>query len=165
MNCYEIPLIKNFIIKTFDTDDNLKLAMSSPRSDFKEDVAPSIYELVDVNLFKYKYPRSLEDVQNVIISICVNLDARPTMRKGSLYIYVYSHVDLMNTDYGITRIDYIISKIESLLNNSNVKGVLSEINFVETRELAPVNNWIVNAMEYKFTSYNSSCVQLDESYD
>lgn len=165
MNCNEIPLVKNFIISEFDKSSGLKQAISSQRSDFKEDVVPSVYALVNNNIFRYKYPRTLEDVQKVLISICVNLDARPSIRNGSLYLYIYSHVGLMETDYGITRIDYIISAIEKILNNSNAKGILSEINFVETRELAPVSNWIVNVVEYKFTSFNSPIVQLADSYD
>lgn len=165
MNCQEIPLIKDYIIKIFDTSDNLKQAISSTRDDFKDDVVPSIYDLLEVNLFKYKYPRTLENIQKTIVSICVNLSARPTLRDGSIYIYIYSHVDIMNTVYNMTRNDYIICRIEEIMNDTNTKGVLGEISFVDTRELPPVKDWVVNVVEYKFTNLNFPIVEPDKSYE
>ena len=164
MNCQEIPLVKNYLFGLFDKSDTLKQAISSTRSDFKEDAIPSIYDLIYNNIFPYKYPRTLENIQKTILSICVDLGSRPTLRDGSLDIYIYTHVDLMNTDYNITRNDYIVCRIEELLNDSMVKGVMSEISFVDTRELPPVKDWCVNLISYKFTSLNFDFVEVSDSY-
>lgn len=165
MNCQEIPIIKNFIVQTFDTSSTLKQAISSTRNDFKEASIPSIYELLDNNLFLYKYPRTLENIQKTIVSVCVNLSARPTLRDGSIYIYVYSHVDLMNTVYNMTRNDYIICRIEEIMNDKNTVGVLGEISFVDCQELPPVKDWVVNCVRYEFTNLNFPIVKPNESYE
>lgn len=165
MNCQEIPIIKNYIFSVFDTSSKFKQAISSSREDFQEANIPSIGELVNNNLFPYKYPRTLENVQKTIISICVNLSARPTLRDGTIYIYVYSHVDLMNTAYGMTRNDYIICEIEKMMNDTNTKGVLGEISFTDTRELPPVKDWVVNVVEYKFTNLNFDIVEPPNGYE
>lgn len=165
MNCQEIPLIKNYIVSTFDTSSTLKQAISSSRDDFKEDIVPSVYALLNDKLFLYKYPRTLENIQKTIVSICVNLSARPTLRDGSIYIYVYTHVDLMNTVYNMTRNDYIMCRIEEIMDNTNAVGVLGEISFVDTRELSPVKDWVVNVVEYKFTNLNFPIVKTVDSYE
>lgn len=164
MNCQEIPLIKNFIIQTFDTSQTLKQAISSTRDDFKEDVVPSIYDLLNNNLFPYKYPRTLENVQKTIVSISVSLNANPRVRDGSISIYVYTHVDLANTVYDMIRLDYINCRIEELLNNADAKGIMSSLNFVSVRELPPVKDWIVSVIDYKFEGLNDNCVQTEYQY-
>jgi hypothetical protein len=165
MYLQEVPLIKDFIIEQFDKSDTLKQAINSTMDNFKDDIVPSIYDLVNTNVFKYKYPRTLENVQKVIISICVNLSARPTLRDADIYIYIYTHVDLMQTTYGITRTDYIQCQIDKLLNDSKTNGFLGELSTVNVRELPPIKDWVVTCIEYKGTNLNFPIVKTGDNYD
>lgn len=161
----EIPIIKQFVIDQFDKSDTLKQAISSTMPNFKDSVIPSVYDLLDMNIFQYKYPRTLENEQKVIISISVNLDANPRVRDGNILIYVYTHVNLAQTTYGIIRPDYINCRIEELLNYSDATGIMGSLNFVSVRELPPIKDWIVSVIEYKFEGLNSECVKTEYAYD
>lgn len=53
-------------------------------------------------------------------------DYRPVktaFKSGLIYISVFTHQDLFRTDYGFLRTDFIINKIDEILNNNRAVGI------------------------------------------
>lgn len=168
MNCQEMSAIKKLVIDKIQLDENLMKAIGNVDSDFKDHPTPSIDTLMTDNIYKYRYPRSLEGETKVILSLDVALRKnvnKTQTKEGNLVIYVFTHVSLEDTVYNIIRSDYIINKLDVLLNNSTVKNILGDLQFVRTSQLPPIKDWTTVMLEYSFSSFNDNKYISDEDYE
>lgn len=168
MNCQEMSAVKRLVIEKIQEDENLMKAIGNVASDFKDYPTPSIGDLLTDNIYKYRYPRALESDVKVIISLDVSLrktQNKSQIKDGTLLIYVFTHVSLEDTVYGIIRSDYIINKFDVLLNNSTVKNILGDLQFVRVSQLPPIKDWTTVALEYSFSSFNDNKYISDADYE
>ena len=159
MNCQEISALKILFIDQIQTDENLLKAIGNNNSDFKDHQTPDIGLLLSNNIFKYKYPRTLENETKVILSLSVSLrkDRNKSQTKnGNFDTYIYVHESLLDTIYGYTRMDYLVNKIDTVMNNSTVKNILGDLQFEEAVEMPPIKDWCVYRVCYTFSSFNHS---------
>lgn len=168
MNCQEMSAVKRLVVEKIQEDENLMKAIGNVDADFKDHPTPSMDILLTNNIYKYRYPRSLEDAVKVILSMDVSLrknNNRTQTKEGSIVIYVYTHVNLEDTIYSMVRSDYIINKLDVLLNNSTIKNILGDLQFVRAVQLTPIKDWTTVALEYSFSSFNDNKYISDDDYE
>lgn len=168
MNCQEMSAVKRLVIEKIQEDENLMKAIGNIESDFKDHPTPNIGDLLNGNIYKYRYPRTLEGVTKVILSIDVSLKKnynKTQIKEGTLIIYIFTHVDLEDTVYDIIRSDYIINKLDVVLNNSSVKNILGDLQFVRTSQMPPIKDWTTVMLEYSFSAFNDNKYISDVDYE
>lgn len=168
MNCQEMSAVKKLVIDKIQEDENLMKAIGNVDSDFKDHPTPPIGDLLSNNIYKYRYPRTLEGETKVILSIDVSLKKnynKTQVKEGSLILYVFTHVNLEDTVYNIIRSDYIINKLDVLLNNSTIKNILGDLQFVRTSQMPPIKDWTTVMLEYSFSSFNDNKFISDSDYE
>lgn len=168
MNCQEMSAVKRLVIEKIQEDENLMKAIGNVDSDFKDHPTPPIDVLLTDNIYKYRYPRSLEGEVKVILSMDVSLrknSNRSQTKEGNIAIYIFTHVSLEDTVYSIIRSDYIINKLDVLLNNSTIKNILGDLQFVRASQLPPIKDWTTVMLEYSFSSFNDNKYISDIDYE
>lgn len=168
MNCQEMSAVKKLVIDKIQLDENLMKAIGNVDLDFKDHPTPSIDALLSNNIYRYRYPRSLESETKVIVSMDVSLRKqinKTQTKEGFLTIYIFTHVNLEDTVYSMIRSDYIVNKFDVLLNNSTVKNILGDLQFVKAIPLPPIKDWTTLALEYSFSSFNDNKYISDSDYE
>ncbi|ASA22754.1 hypothetical protein [Paenibacillus donghaensis] len=150
----EISEYKDTIINRLLSDQELCKAVYYADEGFLEkpdidDLDNLIYE----NIFPHRFiPDTTETAKTFVTISCT--DYRPTgnsFKNGLLNIYMFTHRDLFRTDYGYTRMDFIMTKIEELMNSKRGIG-LGELGF------GGLNEYVVNE---KFQGYVLSYRPVD----
>ena len=168
MNCQEISALKRLFIEQIQTESNLLRAIGNIQPDFKDYNIPDLNTLLSENIFKYKFPRTLENQTKTILSLSVSLrkqSTRSQTKNGTFDIYIYVHESLLDTVYGYTRMDYITNKIDLVMNNSTIKNIIGDLQFEEAVEMPPIKDWCVYRMCYTFSSFNHSIIISDVDYE
>jgi hypothetical protein len=71
-----------------------------------------------------KVPKVDENMKTYITLRCGNFKkVGNKFKSGLITFYVFTHVDLMPTDYGFLRVDYIINKIDEIFNETRDFGI------------------------------------------
>lgn len=150
----EITEYKNTVISRLLSDQELCKAIAYTDTDFLEQ--PDIEytdKLVYKNIFPHRFiPETNAEVKTYITVSCT--DYRPSgnsFKNGILGIYMFTHRDNFKTDYGYTRMDYVLSKVEELMNSQRGIG-LGELSFNS------LNEYVVNE---KFQGYALTYRPLD----
>ncbi|MNC08147.1 hypothetical protein D3C75_557220 [compost metagenome] len=150
----EITEYKKTTIERFLNDQDLCKALYYSNENFLdqpdiEDTSILIYE----NIFPHRFiPNITNEARTFITLSCT--DYKPSgnsFKNGVLGVYMFTHLDLYETDYGYTRMDYVLSKVEELMNNKIGIGI-GKLNFNS------MNEYIVNE---KFQGYALTYRSLD----
>ncbi|OMD71212.1 hypothetical protein [Paenibacillus odorifer] len=142
----EITDYKNTVINRLLSNQDLCKAIFYKDEDFLEKESIEYTDkLIYKNIYPHRFiPETAADAETYITISCT--DYRPTGRSfknGQLGIYMFTHRDLFKTDYGYTRMDYIMTKVEELMDG--IRGIgLGELVF------AGLNEYVVNE---KFQGY------------
>ncbi|WP_405169299.1 hypothetical protein [Paenibacillus sp. FSL H3-0286] len=142
----EITDYKNTVINRLLSNQDLCKALFYKDDNFleKESIAYTD-ELIYENIYPHRFiPETTAETKTYITISCT--DYRPvgrSFKNGQLGIYMFTHRDLFKTDYGYTRMDYIMTKVEELMDG--IRGIgLGELVF------AGLNEYVVNE---KFQGY------------
>jgi hypothetical protein len=86
-----------------------------------EDTSVLIYN----KIYPYKFVPVADDNANSYITLSFrNYDlVNTSFKSGYIYINVLVHINLMQTDYGWLRSDYILSEIDKLMNQQRGIGI------------------------------------------
>ncbi|QWU13400.1 hypothetical protein SAMN04487895_10366 [Paenibacillus sophorae] len=152
----EITDYKNTVINRILSDSDLCKAISYNSNDFLsqphiEDTSMLIYN----NIYPYRFIPDIKiEAKSFITLSCT--DYRPSgnsFKNGLLGIYMFTHRDLFKTDYGYTRVDYVLSKVEELMNSKNGIGI-GRLSFNSLNEFAVNEKFQGYALTYRPVDFN-----------
>jgi hypothetical protein len=142
----EITEYKNTIINRLLSEQELCKAITYTNTGFLEQ--PKIEkteELIYRNIFPHRFIPDVSDSAETYITLSLSnyklINSK--FKSGLVNIYMFTHRDLFKTDYGYTRMDYIMTKVEELMDSKRGIG-LGELVF------AGLNEYVVNE---KFQGY------------
>lgn len=107
-------------------------------------------ELIYSKVFPYKFVPTINETKNTYITLSFR-GYRPvgtSFKSGIVYINVITHVDLIRTDYGKLRYDFIISEIDKLMNQQRGIGI-GKVQFYDADEIIVNEKYIGMYVAYK----------------
>ncbi|ATF13690.1 hypothetical protein A616_17380 [Brevibacillus brevis X23] len=116
-----------------------------------EDTSSLIYEQV----FPYKKIPDFNKDKTSFITLSFNKyrPIRNSFKSGVIYIHVLVHQDLMKTDYGVLRTDYLITQIDKLMNSTQGIGI-GKVEFFEMDELNINEKYMGIYIAYRLVEFN-----------
>lgn len=155
--CESISRLRNLspnkeeIINRIIGSPDLVKAIYYPNSDFLDQVDIKVpEELVGDNIYlKKRIPLDEETKTFITIDITdFKPSSNPRFKRATVYIYVLIHNSLLSTDYGVLRMDYILSKIDDLFNDKRGVGDF-RLKFKSIRDVS-----VNTSYEGKFISFD-----------
>lgn len=115
-------------------------------------------ELLFTNIFPYfRVPSVTEEAETFILLSF--RDYRPVRNKdvfksGFIDIYTITHKNLVETDYGFLRYDFMMSEVDKLMNETRGIGI-GKVEFSHMDEVV-INNehYLGNVVKYKIYEWN-----------
>lgn len=123
----EVGEIRNKILNVLTENEDIVKCLKYNTPDFLDkplDFEPK--ELVYKNIFPYMRVPDVSETENTFITMLFKnfkLMDNGHYRIGSIWIYVITHKNLMRTNYGLLRSDFLLNKIDTLLNGSRDFGL------------------------------------------
>jgi hypothetical protein len=152
----EITEYKNTVINRLLSDQELCKAIFYADKDFLEkDDIEYTDELVYNNIYPHRFIPDTATETNTYLTITCS-DFRPTgnsFKNGLLAIYMFTHRDNFKTEYGYTRMDFVLSKVEELLNSQRGIGI-GELQFYSLNEYVVNEKFQGYALIYKTMDFN-----------
>lgn len=111
--------------------------------------------LIYKNIFPFKRIPDSAKEKTAFITMSFN-NFRPiknTFKSGLIYLHVLVHQDLMRTDYGKLRTDFIIHEIDKLMNSKEGIGI-GKVEFYEMDEYALNDKYMGVYVAYKLVEFN-----------
>jgi hypothetical protein len=152
----EITDYKKTIIDRFLNDQDLCKALHYPNENFLEqsdieDTSIVVYE----NIFPHRFIPNFSDESKTFITLSCT-DYKPSgnsFKNGLLGVYMFTSLDLFKTEYGYTRMDYILSKVEELMNTKDGIGI-GKLNFNSMNEYIVNEKFQGYALTYRPVDFN-----------
>lgn len=119
------------------------------------DIVDPASVLIYKNLFPYRFIPEPDKNENTYITLSFRR-YRPidsSFKSGYIYIYVFTHKDLIQTDYGVLRYDYIVSEIDKLMNMQRGIG-MGKAEFSEMDEFIVNEQYLGIYLCYKLYEFN-----------
>jgi hypothetical protein len=112
-------------------------------------------ELIYDKIYPYRYIPKVDEKKSSYITLSFrNYDLVDTsFKSGYIYINVLTHIDLIKTDYGWLRYDYILSEIDKLINMKNGIGI-GKPQFHRMDELIVNDKYMGVYISYKLYEFN-----------
>jgi hypothetical protein len=139
------------------TDQNICKAIYYNNKNFLDmpDIADPASVLLYNNVFPYRFIPDPEIIENTYVTLCFRR-YRPVgsaFKSGYIYIYCFTHKDLVVTDYNVLRYDYIIAEIDKLINMQRGIGI-GKAEFSEMDEFIVNDKYIGQYVSYKLYEFN-----------
>lgn len=152
----EITSMKSEIMSRIIADQDVCKALHYNQADFLDQ--PDIknpYSLLYNNIYPYRIIPDLADEAKTYINLSFDKwrYINNSFKSGNIVIYIISHVDIMRTDYGSCRVDYLANKIDTLFNQSTGIG-LGKLQFVELGESIINKKFIGSYIVYQPVDFN-----------
>ncbi|ASA21822.1 hypothetical protein [Paenibacillus donghaensis] len=150
----EITDYKNTIMNRVLEDQELcKAIFYTDQGFLEQENIEDTSDLIHKNIFPHRFiPNISEDAKTYITLSMTNYRlVKSSYKSGLIAIYMFTHRDLFKTDYGYSRMDFILTKIEELMNNKRGLGI-------GKLEFAGLNEYVVNE---KFQGYVLSYQPMD----
>lgn len=113
------------------------------------------FGLIYNKIFPYKFVPDTQIEANTYITMQFR-NYRPvnnSFKSGLIRINVLTHQELMQTDYGMLRCDYILSEIEKEMNQKRGIG-LGKLDFHHMDEIYVNDKYVGMFVEYKTHEFN-----------
>lgn len=152
----ELATMKVEIMSRIVADQEICKALHYNHPDFLEQ--PDIknpYSLIYDNVFPYRVIPDLADEAKTYINLSFDKwkYVNNSFKSGDIVVYIISHVDIMKTDYGSCRVDYIANKVDSLLNQTRGLG-LGKLQFSSMGESIINNKFLGLYLVYRPVEFN-----------
>lgn len=138
------------------SDQELCKAVFYTNSDFldQEDIKDT-GELIYRNIYPHRFiPEISTDMKTYLTISCTDYRASGnSFKHGVLGIYMFTHRDNFKTEYGYTRMDFILSKVEELLNSSRGIGI-GELKFNSLNEYVVNDKFQGYVLTYRPVDFN-----------
>lgn len=122
------------------SDDDLAKCLLFPDRNFKDCTLPENYaELLAWNhVFPFRYVVDTQETQKSYISMSFEYDSsdKPNIWKiGTVTFYLFCHKNLVRTDYGVLRYDFMLYRISHLMKDSRFKTWYNRLEFVDMGDI------------------------------
>lgn len=163
MNSEERMGLKKFMTKQIMSDEELLRAISIDKSDFLNNayVLSPAYEIAKNRIYQYKFFKDIKTEQESFMCFSISLrkeKGKLQTKTGEIEFFIFTHVDLMKTNYPYTRIDFIASRIDKLFNMEGTTDVIKKIQFVRDEEISYNSSFVGYMVKYSFDSFNTDKV-------
>lgn len=115
------------------------------------------YSLMYDQIFPYQFiPETVDDAQTFI---CFDVDVlsvdNKTTYNPALYVFAFTHKDLLRLDEGGVRTDKLACEIDKLLNGNRFFG-LGELGLYSVERFVPIANYQGRILTYSMKEFNRS---------
>lgn len=147
---------KNSVVDKLLESQEIRKALKYGSSDFlgQPDVAdPS--ELLYTHVFPHAFtPEFLGTPANTYLSVSFRKFGAPSnvSREGFIHIAVFAHHTLFKTDYGTTRTDFLVHKIDERLNKAEGFG-LGRLEWSEMEEFTVNSLFSGSSLAYRLADF------------
>lgn len=116
-----------------------------------EDASSLVYE----QIFPFKKIPDFNNKKTTYITMSFNnyKPIRNSFKSGLIYIHVLVHQDIMQTDYGMLRTDFLISEIDKLMNGQQGIGI-GKVEFYEMDEFSINEKYVGMYIAYRLVEFN-----------
>lgn len=145
------------IMSRIISDPNICKAIYYNEPNFLDqpDIVDPASSVIYKNVFPYRYipDPTNEEHTYVTLSFRRYKPIGTAYKSGLIYIYVFTHKDLVKTDYGLLRYDYIISELDQLMNVQYGIGI-GKAEFHEMDEFIVNEQYLGQFIAYKIHEFN-----------
>ena len=112
-------------------------------------------ELIYNNVLPHMFVPYVDDTAKTYLSVHFKKfkSISKSFKSGLIYVSVFTHKSLFKTNYGVTRIDFLLNKVDEILNGMRGIG-LGELEFYEMDELMVNNSYSGAYLSYKPVDFN-----------
>ncbi|WP_253957055.1 hypothetical protein [Paenibacillus oleatilyticus] len=112
-------------------------------------------ELVYNHIFPYRFIPEVNESKKTFITLSLRKFQliNNSFKKGLIYLNIFTHRDLFKTDYGCTRIDFILNKVDEMFNQKRGIGI-GQLEFVDMDEIVVNEKYQGNYICYKPVDFN-----------
>lgn len=135
--------------------DKIVRALSNNQTNFLDIPTSNPEELIYENIFPYGFIPQTADEKKTYITLGTGQFERveSKYKSGIIRINIFTHQDLMKTDYGTTRTDFILQEIDELFNGA--EGIsIGQFQYERSGQLMVDNTYYGCYVEYKMWEFN-----------
>lgn len=156
----ELGKLKTDIMLKLIDNDNIVKCLINNETNFQDIALPENYNKSDL-LYKQIFPYKMiptDEVQNIertyiTMAFDFKSEGKDKIKVGSIYFFIITHINLLRTDYGMIRYDYLLNQIDETFNGLRGLGI-SKLSWNRTYDFSTENkNYIGCAIEYKNTNF------------
>jgi len=150
----------NILLKLIEDQEIVKCLYFSNSEDtnFLDKTLPDNFNpttLIYERIFPYQFVPDIQDTTKTFITLSFNRFrlVNNSFKSGYIHFYVFTHKSCMKTDYATLRTDFLVNKIDSIMNQSVDFGI-GKLQFNNMDDIIINNNYIGNVIEYKNYEFN-----------
>jgi hypothetical protein len=152
----ELGQNKNSILMKLIENDDIVKCLTRNESNFLDPPLPSDFDrssLIYNNIYPYKFVPTVETTAKTFITMSFGYKPNGmTFKNGSIYFYIITHKDLLRTDYGVLRYDFLVNKIDEVFNSSRDLGI-GKLPFYGMDDILVNDNYSGIYLAYKSTEF------------
>lgn len=143
------------LMKLIESEDIVKCLVNN-QINFLDISLPENFfppSLIYNSIYPYRFIPSVQDEPKTFITM--KFGYKPdgkTFKNGSIYFYIITHNSLIRTDYGMLRYDFLVNKIDELMNSSRGIG-LGKLPFYGMDDFVVNENYSGVYVAYKSTEF------------
>ena len=141
------------LMKLIENQDIVKCLINNENNflDIPLPVDFNITSLIYSHIYPYKFIPTILTEPSTFITMSFNYKPYGmTFKNGSIYFYVITHNSLLRTDYGMLRYDFLINKIDEMMNSSRDIGI-GKLPLYDMRDIPINENYRGAYLVYKTT--------------
>lgn len=152
----EISAMKTKIVTGILNNQNICKAVHHNEANFLDnaDINDS-YSLMYERVFPYRRIPEVDEESRTCISLAFNRFRKinNSFKEGLITIYIVTHIDLVKTNYGALRYDFIANEIDELFNQSRGFGI-GQLEFSGMDDLYVNKKFIGMSISYRPVDFN-----------
>ena len=154
----DISKYKHEILLKLISSENIVRALVNNQADFLNPAYPlpeNTATLIYNNIFPYRKIPDVTTVQKTYITTRFGgyRKVKNIYKTGTITFFIFTHTDLLRTDYGELRTDFIVSEIDQLFNDSRNFGI-GRLEFDAMDELDINDSYTGMWIRFKLLEFN-----------
>ncbi|WP_124116933.1 hypothetical protein [Paenibacillus xylanexedens] len=137
------------------SDSGILKAVIHNNTNFLDKDIPNVEDVVYKHIYPHRFIPKTSDEKKTYVTIYFG-NYQPvgtSFKSGYVTFTVLSHQDLYRTDYGCMRVDYIIQKIDELMNQTRGIGI-GKVKFSKMDEVSLNTDYHGMYITYKLHDFN-----------
>jgi hypothetical protein len=143
------------LLKLIEDQDVVKCLVNN-QTNFLDVPLPKDYDstsLIYNSIFPYKFLPGVQTAPKTFITMSFSYKPKGmTYKNGAIYFYIICHNDLLRTDYGTLRYDFLVNQIDELMNCSRDIG-LGKLAFYDMSDFLVNDNYSGIYLAYRSTEF------------